>query len=818
MNTSIALITRALLAIIGAGFFFQNCAAASALTVDAGQPVTIAVTADGTQPFTYQWRKNGTAISGATRATYVITAASTADSATYSAVVTNSVNSTVSDSAVLTVNAASVTAPTITNQPKSVTVTAGQSASFSVTATGALTYQWLKNSTAISGATSATYSIPATTTSNAGNYSVVVTNSGVSTTSSVATLTVNAVANTAPTITVHPVSVTVTAGQSASFSVTASGSATLTYQWLRNGGSITGATTATYVIPATTTANAARYSVVVSNSAGSLRSDGASLTVNPVVIPPAITNQPVSLTVIAGQPASFSVTASGSATLTYQWQKNGTAISGATSSTYAIPATTAANAGSYSVVVTNAASSIKSSDAVLTVNVAPTITAHPVAVTVTAGQPASFSVTASGSATLTYQWTKNSVAISGATRATYTIPVTTAADTARYFVVVSNSVGSIRSQSAPLTVNPAIIPPAITNQPVSLTVTAGQPASFSVTASGSATLTYQWRKNGTVISGATSATYSIPATAAADAASYSVVVTNSAGSVATNDAILSVEPLLLDLTPQSFSARGQSSAAPIANLFDGQASTKWADSRATSWVKVVFASPTVLEAYSFTSASDSPACDPASWILSGSNDGTTWTVIETRTAQSWGSRSLARDFILAAPTGAYTQFRFDLNASSGSVTQLAELELYGNSVVSVELTPLSSTAQGEASSKEKVALLFDNKTYTKWADLSGSTWVEIVLASPATLRRYTLAAAIDYPERDPASWTLSGSNDGINWTVIETRTAQTWSSRRQTREFVLTTLAEPFARYRFDFRVASGTITQLSELKLYGTP
>ena len=178
---------------------------------------------------------------------------------------------------------------------------------------------------------------------------------------------------------------------------------------------------------------------------------------NPVA--PSLTVQPVNVTVTAGQTATFSVSASGTAPLSYQWRKNTTNISGATAASYTTPATTAPDNGAkFDVVVSNGAGSATSNQAILTVNaapVAPTITTQPANQTVTAGQTATFSVVASGTAPLTYQWQKNGSAISGATATSYTTPVTTTADSGELFrVVVSNSVGSVTSNSATLTVSP----------------------------------------------------------------------------------------------------------------------------------------------------------------------------------------------------------------------------------------------------------------------------------------------------------------------------------------------------------------------------
>ncbi len=521
------------------------------MTITAGQTATFSVTATGTAPLSYQWKKNGTSITGATAASYTTAAETTADNgAQFTAVVSNSVGSVTSNAATLTVNPAPL-APSITAQPSSVTITAGQTATFSVTATGTapLSYQWSQNGTAISGATSSSYTTPAETTSASGaQFTVVVSNSVGSATSNAATLTVNA-APVAPSITTQPSSVTITAGQTATFSVTATGTAPLSYQWSQNGTAISGATSSSYTTPAeTTSASGAQFTVVVSNSAGSATSNAATLTVNPAPVAPSITTQPSSVTITAGQTATFSVTSTGTAPLSYQWSQNGTAISGATSSSYTTPAeTTSASGAQFTVVLSNSVGNATSNAATLTVNpapVAPSITTQPSSVTITAGQTATFSVTATGTAPLSYQWSQNGTAISGATSSSYTTPAeTTSASGAQFTVVVSNSVGNATSNAATVTVNPAPVAPSITTQPSSVTITAGQTATFSVTATGAAPLSYQWSQNGTAISGATSSSYTTPAeTTSASGAQFTVVVSNSVGSATSNAATLTVNP------------------------------------------------------------------------------------------------------------------------------------------------------------------------------------------------------------------------------------------------------------------------------------
>jgi hypothetical protein len=158
---------------------------------------------------------------------------------------------------------------------------------------------------------------------------------------------------------------------------------------------------------------------------------------------------------------------------------------------------------------------------------------------VTQGAAASFTVVASGTATLSYQWRKGGTAISGATATTYTIPATTASDAGSYDVVVSNSAGSVTSSAATLTISGIAGSPAITTQPVSQSAAAGSSVSYTVVATGNS-LSYQWRKDGIAIAGATASTYTISSVAATDAASYDVIVSNSVASVTSSVATLTV--------------------------------------------------------------------------------------------------------------------------------------------------------------------------------------------------------------------------------------------------------------------------------------
>ena len=200
---------------------------------------------------------------------------------------------------------------------------------------------------------------------------------------------------------------------------------------------------------------------------------------------PIIVVQPQSQSVKIHDAVTFEVVAVSATTMTYQWYHDGKKVGGADESTYAIRNVNDADAGLYSVLVINAAGSVMSSNAVLTVLTPPKITTQPESQTLTAGQSASFSVVASGTGPLSYQWNLNDLAIPAATDSVLTLSNVQPADAGSYTVVVANLAGSVTSAVATLTVN---VPPSISTEPLSQTVTAGQSASFAVVASGTGPL------------------------------------------------------------------------------------------------------------------------------------------------------------------------------------------------------------------------------------------------------------------------------------------------------------------------------------------
>ena len=406
---------------------------------------------------TYQWRKNGTAIAAATSATYTIAGTQTGDVASYSVTVTSATGTVTSDGAALTVNSSG--APAIVTQPTAQTVAAGATATFTVVGSGTPvpTYQWTKNSTAVPGGTNATLSLSGAQSTDAGTYAVTLTNANGSVTSDAVTLTVTASgAPGTPTITTQPVTQTVPVGSSVSFSVVADATPAPVYQWNKDGSPISGATNATYAIAGAQTADAGNYTVAVSNASGAVTSNPATLTVGAPgsAGAPTITTQPVAPAIALGASVTFVVIAQGTPAPSYQWKKNGVAIPGANQAGYTIGATQAADAGVYTVTVSNTAGSVTSNAAAFSFASGPRIVTPPAAQTAKVGSSVTFTVIASGSPAPFYQWNKDGVPIAGATNSTLALASVRTSDAGSYTVIAANSAGALASGPAVLTVNP----------------------------------------------------------------------------------------------------------------------------------------------------------------------------------------------------------------------------------------------------------------------------------------------------------------------------------------------------------------------------
>jgi polygalacturonase len=262
---------------------------------------------------------------------------------------------------------------------------------------------------------------------------------------------------------------------------------------------------------------------------------------------PTIVTQPQNVNVSSGQNASFTVVPNGTLPLSYQWYHNtNTPVANGTNATLTLTNVRDADAGSYSVVITNSFGSVTSAVATLTVNTPPSISTQPAGLTVVPGQNATFTVVADGSQPLYYQWYNNdtSTPLSGATSTTLTLTNVQSGDAGNYFVIVSNTIASVTSSNAMLIVNTNPVAPVFILQPVSLTVREEDNATFTGAAVGTQPITYQWNFNGAPISNATSNTLNLTGVQLSDGGNYTVIAANSIGATTSSVAVLTVVPII----------------------------------------------------------------------------------------------------------------------------------------------------------------------------------------------------------------------------------------------------------------------------------
>lgn len=452
----------------------------------------------------------------------------------------------------------------ITQQPADQRVVAGSSATFRVAANGAASFQWQRLGadaqwTDIASATQTELVLTGLAEADNGRqYRAQVKAGAVVLTSSAATLSV-----TPPVpagVAAQPSDVQARVGQAPSFSVTASGT-NVAYQWQSSSDGLTwtdvaGATTETLTLPTATLADSGKlYRVVVRNSLATVTSRAVTLSVLPALQKPLFTAQPQDRSVVAGEGATFTATASGEPVPTLQWEtsldgQTWTPVAGATASTLAVANTLQADNGRrYRAVATNSQGSETSGVARLTVvaAVAPSFVSAPQAVTVNLAQAAAFEVQASGTPTPTLQWQvslddgKSFTNINGATGTRLELATTVVADNGKLFrVVASNRVGDLASPAAKLSVQFA---PQLTLHPQDVVSGISQAAvTLTAAATGNPASTVQWQASsdeGTTwkdVAGATAASYTWSPTRAEDRQLLRAKFSNAAGVAYSNAA------------------------------------------------------------------------------------------------------------------------------------------------------------------------------------------------------------------------------------------------------------------------------------------
>ncbi len=502
-------------------------------TVTAGQMATFTAAATGSPTPTVQWQvsTDGGAtfsnVSGATSTTLSFTTALSQNGNQYRAVFTNSAGTATTTTATLTVN--SPTPPTITTQPASQTVSAGQTATFTAAATGSPTptVQWQVSTDAgatfsnVSGATFTTLSFTTALSQNANQYRAVFTNSAGTATTTAATLTVNN-SPTLPTITTQPTNQTVTAGQTATFTAAATGSPTPTVQWQVStdaGGTfsnLSGATSTTLSFTTALSQNGNRYRAVFTNSAGTATTTAATLTVN--AAPP-----PSGTVTLQNTNSNLCIDTGGSANFTALIQS-----ACSTSNTQKFSLTAAPASGWYYLV--SAASNLCWDVSQGSVSAGALIQQY----TCVAVPPEYYQLKAVSGG---YQ-------ILSANMTNGCLDVVGASTTSGAKIEQNTCIGSANQIFNIGT--PSNTTPTITTQPTNQTLTVGQTATFTAAATGSPTPTVQWQVStdggGTFsnVSAATSTTLSFTTASSQNGNRYRAVFTNSAGTATTTTATLTV--------------------------------------------------------------------------------------------------------------------------------------------------------------------------------------------------------------------------------------------------------------------------------------
>ncbi len=543
----------------------------------------------GAAPLAYQWRKNGINQAGATSNPLTLTNIQFGSAGQYSVVVSNASGVASSSNASLT-----VVPLLISPQPQDQIVTVGGTASFTpgVVGTGPFSYQWRKEGYPILGVTNLTYSFGNAQLSNAGAFTLVASNAYGAATSSVARLTVTTSSQVSSILLFHDSTVTspyeqtlISLGRSYQLLTTDAAFATAL-------NSANGPTTLAIVDAVDYTHD---FSALVSfiNRGGRVLLEYWNLSAGTVatacqVSISSIVYCPPPLYDWGGSP--FFSGLSSPETLLCLAGVNGQTLQ-PTSTAYAVAGfVNNPTANQAAIVVGNnnrtivngflAEDCITSADANRIAQneiqfllgpppLAPVVTFQPFDQQVMPGQSASFSVVGNGSGILRYRWFFNQTnLIASATNTTLTIANVQNGNTGSYSVSISNAFGAATSRLASLSLP---VPPSIVGQPQSQTVRCGGNAMFVVNASGTAPLTYQWRKNGTLLVGATNSAYvATPITCQAPE-NYTVVITNVAGAITSSPVTLAVvdtnPPVIICSTNLMVSAGpGQCSAMVVYSL------------------------------------------------------------------------------------------------------------------------------------------------------------------------------------------------------------------------------------------------------------
>ena len=268
--------------------------------------------------------------------------------------------------------------------------------------------------------------------------------------------------------------------------------------------------------------------------------------------------------------------------------------------------------------------------------------------------------------------------------------------------------------------------------------------------------------------------------------------------------------------------------------FDNDTQTKWLDNGGVpsveepSWVVIALPEAAAVNTLALTSANDAPERDPENFAVWASNDNENWTELASWLGESFDERFERKQYAFSNDVG-FSFYRFNITKNKGdtSLMQIAEIELIGPQVASVDISSdagTTITGRARISDNEAETMAFDDDTQTKWLDNGGvpsaedPAWVQLDFVAPRIVNSIAITSANDSPERDPENFTVLGSNDGgATWEEVESWIGESFDTRFERKLFEMRN-GFAYSSYRINISKNKGdsNLMQIAEIELIG--